>query len=208
MPFMLEPKKIDLSRLNFEDISIGWNAVLRGTPAGTLFKIISSIFTALLLFIGILFWAKDAWTKYNDAAPHVQVSEISDPDLVVKGKMAKLNSEEQMKDDLISSQAEKIKSLQLQIDSLNEQISKRPDYYRCTIYDNDLKKLNESKQQIENTIQILLRPPQTKEQAMAGIYYSAAQLDVFTKQAAEYRKQATDIQEQIKVIELNRTQCK
>lgn len=76
------------------------------------------------------------------------------------------------------------------------------------IYDGDLNKLRVKKDEVEQYIQTLLRPPQTREQAAAGVYYTVEELDVFAKQAAEYRKQASDIQEQIKGVESNRAQCK
>ena len=210
---MVELKKTDLSKLSFAELVEELKAVFRGTPVGTIFRIVFGFIATLAFLVGILFWLENNVLK--NASPSIahksettKDSQLGPFDSREKSNGPESNSSEHSKDELIFSQTEKIKTLQAQINFLTEQINKQPDGYRCMIFDNDLKKLRENKLQIENNIQLLLRPPQTKEQAIAGIYYSTIELDVFVKQAAEYRKQAIDIQEQIKIIESSRADCK
>lgn len=206
---MMDLKKTDLSKLSLDDYLMGWAAIRRGTPGGTFVKIGGSLI-AVIVFVGgasialheFFFGSKGSGEHARD-----QMEKKSDQFSSSKESLG-LESEIKKRDDVINSQVEKIRGLQSRVDSLADKLNARPDSYRCTIYDSDLRNLREQKQVVENNIQLLLRPPQTKEQAAAGMYYTSEQLDVFTRQAAEYRKQATDIQEQIRAAESNRAECR
>jgi hypothetical protein len=209
----VEAKKTDLSKLSLEDLRLEWEAIRRGTPLGTLFVIVSKIVAAIVFIVGISIGVKKVFFDNSEIVSHGQdhisaIVSASSPGYGAESDRAAMSSEIKKRDESISLQAEKIKDLQAKVDALTEQLNRRPDGYRCTIYDGDLNKLRVRKDEVEQYIQTLLRPPQTREQAAAGVYYTVEQLDVFAKQAAEYRKQASDIQEQIKGIESNRAQCK
>jgi hypothetical protein len=200
-------EKIDLSRISkvtLSEIKSVLKAIYRGTPVAFFIGIGGFVLGHLTSIPSMNYFFDSNPQSKNAVTTNQPVSGAQPSDPVRVGA----NSYEQKEGQPDTSLVGKIKDLQSKVDSLTEQLNNLPDELRCMNYDSEIKTLRANKQEIENRIQVLLYPPQTKEQVEIATYYSTAELEVFTKQAAEYRKQATDIQEQIKAVELDRVKCK
>ena len=171
--------------------------VTRGTKPLFFWSIIAALFVIISFMVAVTSTVKTMLMKDE---VHAENSKLPTNIPTIKDSSLQTN--------LLKEKDREIETLKNNNRTLKEELDRKPDYITCIEYGTNLSELRSKKEETENRIQSLLNPVMPKEYADQGRYYTAADLEVFTKQAAEFRKKSTDLQNQIIAAELIRKDCK
>lgn len=205
-----EKSSIDLSKMSMSDYKGVYDRVSKGTPFGTFIKIGAGVF-GLLGLVTVPAYNLGAHYSKSDTQEPIAQKQISGTESSNKAsdpmknapndnQAANCESVQQTCKKKLDEQQDKIKLLQ-------DDLSKKPSVVNCISYGTEYDRLVGEKNNIENRIQLLLNPPLTQQQLAQGMAYTPDQLNTYSRQAAEYRKTADDVQRQIISIQELRKNC-